>query len=61
MAPIIKGRMMEQGTTLVQYQPLGSLPNCFRVAISNQIVTCADVDFLVDEIERLGKDIPYPL
>lgn len=53
--------MMEQGTTLVQYQPLGSLPNLFRVAISNPVVTSADVDFLVDEIERLGRDIPYPL
>ena len=61
IAPTIKGRMMEQGTTLVQYQPLGSLPNLFRVAISNPVVTSADVDFLVDEIERLGRDIPYPL
>lgn len=61
IAPTIKGRMMEQGTTLVQYQPLGSLPNLFRVAISNPIVTSADVDFLVEEIERLGRDIPYPL
>ncbi|KAL8564651.1 hypothetical protein ACOMHN_004145 [Nucella lapillus] len=60
IAPTIKGRMMEHGTTLVQYQPLGSLPNLFRVAISNPIITSADVDFLVDEIERLGRDIPFP-
>jgi hypothetical protein len=45
---------------MVQYQPLGVHPNFFRVAISNQIVTKGDVDFLVDEIDRLGKDIPFP-
>ncbi|KAK7482347.1 hypothetical protein BaRGS_00026366, partial [Batillaria attramentaria] len=60
VAPTIKARMMEAGTTMVQYQPLGNLPNCFRVALSNPVVTLADLDFLVDEIERLGRDIPYP-
>nr|KAG5696067.1 hypothetical protein BaRGS_017179 [Batillaria attramentaria] len=58
VAPTIKARMMEAGTTMVQYQPLGKLPNCFRVALSNPVVTLADLDFLVDEIERLGRDIP---
>lgn len=60
VASIIKGRMMESGTTLVQYQPLGNLPNLFRVAISNPILTTRDMDFLVEEIERLGSDLPYP-
>ena len=52
--------MMEAGTVMVQYQPVGDLPNFFRVAISNPIVTSRDLDFLLDEIEKLGHDIPLP-
>lgn len=57
VAPKIKARMMESGSTLVGYQPLGNLPNFFRMVISNPGVTEADLDFFVDEIERLGRDI----
>ncbi|PVD37189.1 hypothetical protein C0Q70_04184 [Pomacea canaliculata] len=56
-----KALMMESGTTMVQYQPLGTMPNFFRVAVSNPILTTQDMDFLVDEIDRLGRDIPYPI
>ena len=59
VAPIIKGRMLTHGTIMVQYQPLSRLPNFFRVAISNPLVMFDDVDFLIDEIDRLGHDIPY--
>lgn len=58
---MIKALMMESGTTMVQYQPLGTMPNFFRVAVSNPILTTQDMDFLVDEIDRLGRDIPYPI
>ncbi|KAK6183173.1 hypothetical protein SNE40_010702 [Patella caerulea] len=57
IAPLIKAQMMESGTMLIQYQPLGELPNFFRVAMSNPVITTRDLDFLLDEIDCLGKDL----
>ncbi|XP_046581077.1 glutamate decarboxylase 1-like [Haliotis rubra] len=57
VAPAIKARMMESGTVMVQYQPLNTMPNFFRVAISNMAVSTRDLDFLLDEIECLGRDL----
>ncbi|RUS91222.1 hypothetical protein EGW08_001028, partial [Elysia chlorotica] len=60
VAPALKARMMEAGSLMVQYQPLGRLPNLFRVAISNPVLTRKDLDFLLDEMDHLGQDIPTP-
>lgn len=49
--------MMERGTTMVGYQPLGELPNFFRMVISNPATIPGDIDFLIDEIERLGEEL----
>lgn len=49
--------MMERGTTMVGYQPDKQKPNFFRMIISNQAITESDLDFLVDEIIELGKDL----
>lgn len=57
VAPVIKARMMEYGTTMVSYQPLGDKVNFFRVVISNPAATHQDIDFLIEEIERLGQDL----
>ena len=57
ITPILKGRMMTTGTLMVGYQPQGQLPNFFRCIISNQAVTEVDVDFLVEEMDRLGQDL----
>jgi len=57
VAPKVKAMMMEKGTTMVGYQPLDKHPNFFRMIISNPAVTIADVDFLLDEIEKLAEDI----
>jgi glutamate decarboxylase len=57
VAPKVKAMMMEKGTTMVGYQPLGNIPNFFRMVISNPAVEAGDVDFLLDEIERLGEEI----
>ncbi|ESO96424.1 hypothetical protein LOTGIDRAFT_115956, partial [Lottia gigantea] len=57
IAPQIKAQMMESGTMLVQYQPLGDLPNFFRVAISNPVITTRDIDFMIDEIDCIGRDL----
>ncbi|CAB4054025.1 E4.1.1.15 [Lepeophtheirus salmonis] len=37
--------------------PFGEFPNFFRSIISNQAVTKKDVDFMLDELERLGNDL----
>uniref|UniRef100_A0A6Q2X0K2 Glutamate decarboxylase 1 n=1 Tax=Esox lucius TaxID=8010 RepID=A0A6Q2X0K2_ESOLU len=57
VAPRIKAMMMESGTTMVGYQPQGDKVNFFRMVISNPAATRSDIDFLTDEIERLGRDL----
>uniref|UniRef100_A0AAR2IV13 Glutamate decarboxylase 1 n=1 Tax=Pygocentrus nattereri TaxID=42514 RepID=A0AAR2IV13_PYGNA len=57
VAPKIKAMMMESGTTMVGYQPQGDKVNFFRMVISNHAATRSDIDFLIDEIERLGHDL----
>lgn len=47
--------MMEKGTIMVTYQPLGDLPNFFRIAISNPAIQKEDLDFVLNEIEELAK------
>ncbi|KAL7385093.1 hypothetical protein ABVT39_015349 [Epinephelus coioides] len=57
VAPKIKAMMMESGTTMVGYQPQGDKVNFFRMVISNPAATRSDIDFLIEEIERLGSDL----
>ena len=57
ICPIIKGRMMQAGTLMVGYQPDDRRPNFFRSIISSQAVTNDDVDFMLNEIDRLGHDL----
>lgn len=48
---------MKSGTMMVGYQPLGDKVNFFRVVLFSPLVTQKDVDFVLDEIERLGNDL----
>ncbi|ELU00176.1 hypothetical protein CAPTEDRAFT_151334 [Capitella teleta] len=57
VAPRIKARMMEKGSTMVGYQPMGKLPNFFRMINSNPASTYPDIDWLISEIERIGEEI----
>ena len=57
VAPKIKALMMEKGSTMVGYQPLGELPNFFRMITSNVASSRFDIDFLLDEIEKLGEQV----
>ena len=54
---MLKSRMMQAGTLMVGYQPLDHRPNFFRNIISSAAVTHADVDFLLNEMDRLGHDL----
>jgi len=40
---------------MVGYQPLGNLPNFFRIVLANPALTTEDIDFFLDEIMRLGE------
>ncbi|XP_035527388.1 glutamate decarboxylase 1 [Morone saxatilis] len=57
VAPQIKGRMMEKGSVLIGYQPLGDKVNFFRCVFSNPATQQEDIDFLLDEIVWLGHDL----
>ncbi|CAL8343415.1 unnamed protein product [Merluccius merluccius] len=57
VAPQIKAKMMEEGTTMIGYQPLGSNVNFFRCVFSNPATQQEDVDFLLEEIARLGYNL----
>ncbi|WKX99089.1 hypothetical protein Q1695_014177 [Nippostrongylus brasiliensis] len=57
IAPKIKARMMERGTTMVGYQPDKQRPNFFRMIISNQAITRDDLDFLIQEIVDIGESL----
>ncbi|KAF3698857.1 Glutamate decarboxylase 1 [Channa argus] len=57
VAPQIKRRMMEKGSVLIGYQPLGTKVNFFRCVFSNPATQQMDVDFLLNEIAQLGEDL----
>ncbi|KFM74577.1 Glutamate decarboxylase, partial [Stegodyphus mimosarum] len=53
----LKGRMMNAGSLMISYQPLGEIPNFFRSIISNAAVQESDIEFMLDELDRLGHDL----
>ncbi len=57
ITPKLKARMMDSGTLMIGYQPVGDIPNFFRNIISNPGVQKKDIDFLLDELDRLGHDL----
>uniref|UniRef100_A0A6Q2Z694 Glutamate decarboxylase like 1 n=1 Tax=Esox lucius TaxID=8010 RepID=A0A6Q2Z694_ESOLU len=57
VAPVVKERMMKKGSMLVGYQPHGDKVNFFRQIIISPQVSREDMDFLLDEINTLGKDL----
>jgi len=55
--PEIKKRITLDGTLYVGYQPLKEHGNFFRMINVAPHVTHKDMDFVLDEIERCGKDL----
>ena len=53
----IKELMVKKGNLMVGYQPQGKIPNFFRNVISNPGVDKEDIEFLVNELDNLGKDL----
>ncbi|GAV07077.1 hypothetical protein RvY_16959 [Ramazzottius varieornatus] len=54
---VIKARMMDRGNLMVGYQPLDDKPNFFRMIISNHASTKEDIDFMLEEIVRIGREL----
>ncbi|GIY91989.1 glutamate decarboxylase [Caerostris extrusa] len=53
----LKGCMMNSGTLMIGYQPQGTLPNFFlEASYPNAAVQESDVDFMLDELDRLGQN-----
>lgn len=53
----IKERMMKAGSMMITYNPEGSRVNFFRMVTANKGSTFSDMDFVLDEIARLGHDL----
>lgn len=49
--------MVRAGTMLVTYQTLRDMPNFFRLVLQNSGLTEVDMNFFVEEIERLAVDL----
>jgi sulfinoalanine decarboxylase len=54
---MLKERMVKEGSMMIGYQPHGPRANFFRVIVANPTLTRADMDFLLNELERLGQDL----
>lgn len=57
VAPAIKERMMKKGSLMLGYQPHRGKVNFFRQVVISPQVSREDMDFLLDEIDLLGKDM----
>ena len=49
--------MMDAGTMMIGYQPVKDHPNIFRNITSNPACTESDIDFMLEELDRLGADL----
>lgn len=54
---MLKERMVKAGSMMIGYQPHGTRGNFFRMVVANPALTRADMDFLLNELERLGQDL----
>ncbi|XP_058447486.1 cysteine sulfinic acid decarboxylase [Malaya genurostris] len=57
VAPKVKERMMREGSMMITYQPIHDKPNFFRLVLQNSSLDKSDMNYIIDEIERLGSDL----
>jgi len=55
--PVIKGKMTERGSMMTGYQPIDDKPNFFRMIVISEDVTFQDMEFVIDEIDSIGKKL----
>lgn len=56
LAPAIKAKMMADGGAMVGYQPVSGV-NAFRILLMNPAVKPADIDAVLDLIDRCGNSV----
>lgn len=49
--------MIRKGSMMLSYQPLGDKPNFFRFVTQNSGLNKVDVDYILNEIDLLGRDL----
>ncbi|XP_065839426.1 glutamate decarboxylase 1-like isoform X2 [Oscarella lobularis] len=59
VGPEVKKGMTKKGSLLVGYQICKEFCNYFRMIVHNEAVGKADMDYVLDEVERLGKDLKF--
>lgn len=57
VAPKVKERMMREGSMMITYQPIHDKPNFFRLVLQNSALDKSDMNYIIDEIERLASDL----
>ncbi|KAM7420139.1 hypothetical protein PAMA_014718 [Pampus argenteus] len=57
VAPVVKERMMKKGSMMISYQTHKDKANFFRMVVISPQVSEEDMDFVLDEIHNLGKDL----
>ena len=58
VAPAIKARMQQAGDAMIGYQPLGQLPNFFRLVFANCVgVSRQQLQQLLQRIDQYGRDL----
>lgn len=57
ICPKIKSRMMKAGRMMISHTRDGKQPEFFRAIISQEGTKEQDIDFMLDEIDRLGDDL----
>jgi len=53
----MKQKMMEEGTLMIGTQAQQELPTFFRNVMSNPAIKQKDVDFLIQELDRIGEHL----
>ena len=59
VAPKIKEGMVKEGSLLIGYTPLKQkgFVNFFRIIVQNNLCEHSDMDYVIQEIDRLGRDL----
>lgn len=57
VAPAIKERMMKEGSMMITYQPLKSMPNFFRLVLQDSSLNQRDMLHFIELIEKYGEEL----
>jgi glutamate/tyrosine decarboxylase-like PLP-dependent enzyme len=57
VAPKLKAGMVLAGSMMICYQPLGDLPNFLRMVTVSTSATEDDMEYILNELERIGASI----